>query len=189
VATVRADRGRRGLLAREARSSARTSAGAVAGARGLSSSAVHAGTVYDLAHLDPVTIEKPQRPIRTWCRFTTHVFSRAPSDGEVGPFIMDEGRRPRLFCPECYALSLHLPTARGLLADPRRHVWQTAAERNWLHRAEVTLAINGATIPYQVFFAVKRRHGPRHMMSSVWWSRPTRSIPRDSRSCSARGSL
>ena len=145
--------------------------------------AVHAGATYDLAHLDPVTIETPSeklhRSIRTLCRFTTHVFSRAPSDSEAGPFLVDEGRRPRLFCPERYALSLHLPTVMDLLADPRRHIWQTAAERNWLHRAEVALALDDATIAYQVFFAVKKaaRASPYDvdlMVESAYASDPVR---------------
>jgi len=121
---------------------------------------VIAGVLYDLAHLDPVIIEthsdKLAREIRTWCRFTTHVFSRKPEVGETGPFITDEGRRPRLFCPERYALSLHLPAAIAHLANPRRRIWETASERNWLHSAEVNLVLNGEPVGYQVFFAVKK---------------------------------
>ena len=113
----------------------------------------------DLAHLDPVTIRTPSRKlgrdIATWCRFTTHAFSRSPALGEV-PHLLDEGRRPRVFCPDRYRLSFHLPGAMALLADPGRHVWETASERNWLHRAEVEVVEGGARTNYQVFFAVKK---------------------------------
>ena len=121
---------------------------------------ISAGTHYDLAHLDPVVIETPSdklgRGIRTWCRFTTHVFTRRPEGNEPGPFIRDEGRRNRLFCPDRYALSRHLPEAMNRLADPRLHVWETAAERNWLHQVQVPLTLDGASISYNVFFAVRK---------------------------------
>jgi hypothetical protein len=128
--------------------------------------AIFQGTPYDLGHLDPIVIdtdsEKLRRSIRTWCRFTTHVFSRRPEAGEGGPFILDEGHRSRVFCPNRYALSLHLPAAMAQLSDPRRYVWQTAAERNWLHRAEVRLVVDQAPVSYQVFFAVKKARPSSH---------------------------
>lgn len=115
---------------------------------------------HDLAHLDPVTFQTPSeklgRSIMTWCRFTTHTFTRAPEPGDAGPNVWDEGRQPRVFCPDRYALSFHLPSAVNELAVPSRHVWQTAAERNWLHRAEVHVVAGGARIAYQVFFGVKK---------------------------------
>ena len=115
--------------------------------------------MYDLSHLDPVTINthstKLGREIKTWCRFTTHVFSEKAAPGQV-PFIVDEGRRPRVFCPERHALSIHLPTAMSQLADPKSHIWETAAERNWLHRAAVEMVLGGEPVDYQVFFSVKK---------------------------------
>lgn len=119
-----------------------------------------AGNSYDLAHLDPVIFDtesaKLGRTVRTWCWFTTHTFSRKCEAAETAPDILDEGRRPRMLCPDRYALSFHLPTAVAQLAEPRRYVWETAAERNWLHRAEVMVTAFGAMIAYQVFFAVKK---------------------------------
>lgn len=120
------------------------------------------GVTYDLAHLDPVTVRTPSqkigRSIITWCRFTTHTFSRSPEAGEPA-HLTDEGRRPRVFCPDRHHLSLHLPAAIAQLADPARHVWETAAERNWLHQVEVEVVEAGARTVYQVFFAVKKaRH-------------------------------
>ena len=118
-----------------------------------------AGQTYDFAHLDPVTFRTPSRKlgrdITTWCRFTTHAFSRSPGAGEVAD-LMDEGRRPRVFCPERHHLSLHLLGAILQLTDPARHVWETATERNWLHQAGVEIVAAGARTTYQVFFAVKK---------------------------------
>lgn len=117
------------------------------------------GTAHDLAHLDPVTFRTPSRKlgrdISTWCRFTTHTFSRSPEPGETAD-LMDEGRRPRVFCPDRHRLSFHLPGAVLQLADPGRHVWETASERNWLHRAEVEIVEAGDRTAYQVFFAIKK---------------------------------
>jgi len=116
---------------------------------------------HDLTHLDPVTFETPSvklgRSIRTWCWFTTHTFTKSAAPGHPGPILLDEGRRPRVFCPDRYALSYHLPTAVRLLANPDHYVWECASERNWLHRAEVVVSDpTGAAIAYQVFFALKR---------------------------------
>lgn len=119
------------------------------------------GNIYDLAHLDPVTFSTPsarlRRPIRVWCWFTTHTYTEAAPAGHVGPLVMDEGRRPRLLCPDRFTLSHHLPDVVRLLADPDRYVWEGEHERNWLHRAEVDVAdpSNGLTT-YQVFFALKK---------------------------------
>ena len=118
-------------------------------------------TSHDLGHLDPVTFAtlsaKLGRAITTWCRFTTHTFKEKAPDGHLGPSLLDEGRRPRVFCPRRYALSHQLPAAVRLLADPDRYVWEGAHERNWLHRADVALTDSaGALGTYQVFFAVKR---------------------------------
>ncbi len=116
---------------------------------------------YDLAHLDPVTFDTPSiklnRPIRTRCWFTTHTFTAQAPDAYPGPVMLDEGRRPRVFCPDRYALSHHLPATVCLLANPDLYVWEGGHERNWLHRAEVAVPdqIGGMTT-YQVFFALKR---------------------------------
>ena len=118
-------------------------------------------TSHDLGHLDPVTFATPSaklgRPIRVLCWFTTHTYTEAAPAGHAGPLVIDEGRRPRLFCPDRFALSHHLPDVVRLLADPDRYVWEGEHERNWLHRAEVDIAgsSNGLTT-YQVFFALKK---------------------------------
>lgn len=118
-------------------------------------------TSYDLSHLDPVTFETPSiklsRAILTRCWFTTHAFTEGASDGHEGPILLDEGRRPRVFCPERYALSHHLPEAVRLLKDPDRYVSEGVHERNWLHRTDITLPVPAKdAVTYQVFFAVKK---------------------------------
>lgn len=117
------------------------------------------GVLYDLAHLDPVMFRTPStklaRDITTRCRFTTHTFSRSPEPGEA-THLTDEGNRRRVFCPDRHRLSFHLPGAIGQLANPGRHVWETASERNWLHRAEIEVVEGGAHVAYQVYFAVKK---------------------------------
>lgn len=118
-------------------------------------------TSHDLGHLDPVTFATPStkidRAITTWCRFTTHTFTEQAPDGHPGPLLLDEGRRPRVFCLSRYALSYQLPAAVRLLADPDRYVWEGGHERSWLHRADVALTnAAGAPVIYQVFFAVKK---------------------------------
>lgn len=118
------------------------------------------GRAYDLTHLNPVTFltpsEKLKREITTRCRFTTHTFTRAPERGEEGGIILDEGNRPRVFCSVRYALSLRLNEAILRLTNPRLYVWETASERNWMHRVEVTIAAEGVETLYQIFFAVKK---------------------------------
>ena len=117
------------------------------------------GITYDFAYLDPVTFQTPSRKlgrdIATWCRFTTHAFSRSAEAGEIAD-LMDEGRRPRVLCPDRYRLSLHLPNAVAQLANPVRHVYEAASERNWLHQVEVEIVEAEARTTYQVFFAVKK---------------------------------
>lgn len=119
------------------------------------------GTTYDLAHLDPVAFSTPSaklgRSINVWCWFTTHTYTEAASAGYAGPFVMDEGKRQRVFCPTRYALSHHLPGVVRLLGNPDCYVLETASERNWLHQVEITITpAQGQAITYQMFFAVKR---------------------------------
>lgn len=114
---------------------------------------------YHLGHLDPVTFHthstKLCRDVITWCRFTTHSFSRSPQSGET-PHVWDEGKRPRVLCPDRYRLSLHLPRAVEKLSDPRCYIWETASERNWLYEASVDVVDGNASTSYQVFFAVRK---------------------------------
>ena len=122
---------------------------------------------HNLDHLDPVTFntpsEKLRREIVTWCRFTTHVFTRQPAAADRGPFLVDEGRRQRVFCPDRYSLSMSLPRIMRMMQDPGCYVTETAAERNWLHRAEVEIETAAGPVAYQVFFAVKKaRRADRH---------------------------
>ena len=119
------------------------------------------GTVYDLAHLDPVIFSTPStklgRPIRVWCWFTTHTYTETAPADHAGPLVIDEGRRPRVFCCARFALSHHLPDVVRLLADPDRYVWEGGHERNWLHQAVVAVTGPSNTpTTCQVFFALKK---------------------------------
>jgi len=116
---------------------------------------------HDLGHLDPVTFAtsstKLGRSIVTWCRFTTHTFTEKVPAGHPGPVLIDEGRRPRVFSPERYALSRQLPASVQLLVNPDCYIWEGAHERNWLHRADMVLpGAAGEPLIYQVFFAVQK---------------------------------
>jgi len=115
--------------------------------------------VYQFDHLDPIIFNTPSRKLSrdiiVWCRFTTHTFSRKPEAGDV-PNVFDEGRRPRVLCPDRYACSVHLPVAMRLLSDPQRYVQEAATERNWVHETSITVSHGGLARTYHVFFAVKK---------------------------------
>ncbi len=96
------------------------------------------------------------RPVLTWCRFTTHCFTRGPAPTDRPPFVTDEGRKPRVFCPDRHALSVYLPAAMRQLENADRYVVETAAERNWVHRLELEVEADAASVTYQVFFSVKK---------------------------------
>lgn len=132
--------------------------------------------LYDLGHLDPVRFQVPSdklcRAVTVRCRFSNHVFTRAlnlAADPADVPTIMD-GVRRRVFCPDRYRLSFHLPGAVLGLREPRIYVRETATRRNWLYVATIELAapapdpagavgcMPAATVPvrYQVFFALRK---------------------------------
>jgi hypothetical protein len=115
--------------------------------------------VYQFDHLDPITFRTPSiklsRDIVVWCRFTTHTFSRKPEIGET-PNIIDEGRKPRVLCPDRYAWSTHLPATITLLANPQLYIREAASERNWVYETQITLEQGGVTSAYHVFFSVRK---------------------------------
>jgi len=129
------------------------------------------GQVIDLAHLDPFVFEaastKVPRPLRINVRFTNHCFSetfdpaRHPADA---PVILD-GRRRRIFCPERYELSHHLPDLIRGLAHPGARVHQTAARRNWMYAATVELSAAGTR--YQIFFELRRATPERRRLQDL----------------------
>jgi hypothetical protein len=129
------------------------------------------GVLYDLGHLDPVRFQVPSQKLRravtVRCRFSNHVFTRAfdlETDMADAPVVMD-GIRRRVFCPDRYQLSLHLPAAILALRDPRTYVRESKARRNWLYVASIELptAKNAEGDPhpdelvrYLVFFALRK---------------------------------
>ncbi len=83
------------------------------------------GTVYDLGHLDPVRFQVPseklRRAVTIRCRFSNHVFTRTfdPRVDPAGTTIVMDGIRQRVFCPDRYRMSVHLPGAIVGLREPR----------------------------------------------------------------------
>ena len=128
--------------------------------------------LYDLGHLDPVRFqvasEKLRRPVTVRCRFTNHVFTRGfdPQVDDPSTSVIMDGIRQRVFCPDRYGLSLHLPAAILGLREPRIYVRETKAQRNWLYVAtielpaftidEQNLAPQQDIIRYQVFFTLRK---------------------------------
>lgn len=123
------------------------------------------GVLHDLGHLDPVRFQVPseklRRAVTVRCRFSNHVFTRAldPEADAVGTPIIMDGVRPRVFCPDRYRLSLHLPGVIVGLREPRIYVRETKARRNWLYVAVIELPASAADqerVRYQVFFTLRK---------------------------------
>jgi len=125
--------------------------------------------VYDLGHLDPVRFQVPseklRRAVTVRCRFSNHVFTRAfdPQSDPAGALAIMDGIRRRMFCPDRYRLSLHLPTAVLGLREARTYVRETKARRNWLYVATIEVpetpqadAPLPAPIRYQIFFTLRK---------------------------------
>lgn len=132
------------------------------------------GLVHELSHLDPFRFEansaKVPRPLRINVRFTNHCFSEAfdrtkhPADA---PAIMD-GLTRRVFCPDRYALSQHLPGLIRGLANPRVRVHETAARRNWMYAAIVEIPVAGTPgTRYQIFFELRRTAPERRRLQDL----------------------
>lgn len=124
---------------------------------------------YDLSHLEPVRLmvpsQKAQRDLSVHVRFTTHCFTEG-FDAEKHPsdeIVLDEGRRPRVFCPVRYELSPLLPGLLHGLNSPSAKVWQTAAGRNWTHSA----IVEGRGATYYLFFEVRRTPPERRRLQDV----------------------
>jgi len=133
--------------------------------------AYHRLRSHDLSHLDPFVFEavsaKVPRPLRINVRFTNHCYSEAfdprrhaPND----PTIRD-GARNRVFAPDRYALSLHLPPLIRRLATPGARVHETAARRNWMYAA--AMEIPAANTRYQIFFELRRTVAERRKFQDL----------------------
>ncbi len=72
---------------------------------------------------------------------TSHVFTRTfdPQVHAAGTSIIMDGIRQRVFCPDRYRLSFHLPAAILGLREPRVYVRETRARRNCLYVATIDL--------------------------------------------------
>jgi hypothetical protein len=95
-----------------------------------------------------VESEKLRRALTIRCRFSNHVFTRAfdPQVDPTDPPIIMDGIRQRVFCPNRYRLSVHLPGAIVSSREPRVYVRETKARRNWLYVATIEVP-SGATDP------------------------------------------
>lgn len=117
------------------------------------------GTTFDFPHLEPFMLVIPSvkanKDLRVWVRYTTHCFS-VSHDPEVhlgGELILqDHAGRDRVFCPNRYRMSVHLPAILKRLEHPDTKVTQTAVIRNWVY----TMRIEHPDGPYHVFFEVRR---------------------------------
>lgn len=123
--------------------------------------------IHDLGHLDPIRFQVPseklKRDLKVRCRFSNHTFTRSfdnEPDIATSLIIMD-GPRQRVFCPERYQLSLHLPEVITRLRFPQIYVHQTTHRRNWLYVAAVDICSDGSTAAthYQTFFTIRKASG------------------------------
>lgn len=122
-------------------------------------------TVYELDHLHPYHREhvipakgpNPERRLLLNVSYGIHCFTRDPRDGEqvAQPNWYADSRERRVFCPERWELSQHLP-----------EVINTLGQRRCLHtgRAEfVTVKVVqwGREFDYAVFFTVSKARRSR----------------------------
>ncbi len=118
-----------------------------------------------------VDSQKLRRAVTIRCRFSNHVFTRIfdPQVDPAGTLIIMDGIRQRVFCPDRYRLSVHLPGAIVGLREPRIYVRETKARRNWLYVATIELPDNASNplegvegaadrkpLRYHVFFLLRK---------------------------------
>jgi hypothetical protein len=128
------------------------------------------GQTFSLSHLNSLRLIVPsevaKRELSVHVRFTTHCFTKS-YDAEMhpagDPILMDEGGRPRTFCPVRFPLSLGLPEIIRGLNHPKMKVYQTGSRRNWLHSAMV----EGPGGPYHIFFEVRRAPAERRRQQDI----------------------
>jgi len=73
-----------------------------------------AGTVYDLTHLDPFTLEIPRsngESLRIQVQFGSHTFTEAYNGLHARDLAISDGKDLRAFCLHRYGHSLSLPAA------------------------------------------------------------------------------
>jgi len=73
------------------------------------------GTDYSLRHLDPFILPVlcGNKGYRVQVAFGAHSFTREVASGDTPDLLFMDGNKPRTFCVERYAHSLHLPAAIG----------------------------------------------------------------------------
>lgn len=128
------------------------------------------GQTYDLAHLDPLTLqvqsEMAKKTLRVGVRFSNHCFTNdydAAMHPAGFPILLDAGKRQRSFCHVRYDLSHQLPAIVQGLTHPKIQVWQTAERRNWVY----SMAVENPAGPYHVFFELRRSTDRAHDLGMV----------------------
>ncbi len=117
-------------------------------------------------------------------RFTNHCYSEAFDPNRHSPDdpAIQDGARRRVFAPERYALSLHLPALIRSLVNPGTRVHETAARRNWMYA--VAMEMPEANTRYQIFFDLRRTVPDRRrfqdldmVVESAYPAEPARAAP------------
>ena len=149
---------------------------------------VHAGEVYELSHLHPVTMnyavagtkDKPACDYIADVIFSTHCFTWGPKPGEEYDRQMvyaDSHPELRVFDPRRYKLSKHLP-------DVIPHLLKKKCIKTG-HGNFFTIEVvneNGAIVEYDVFFIASKSSKPNvvNVYIQSAYVRPGRKVPKDS---------
>lgn len=125
----------------------------------------HAGTVYDLSHLDPSVVEYIQAGTETIAAkvykvnviYTQHCFTRnIPRSGSYDKTLEHrDGKEVRLFDVDRWELSKHLPVIVRELAERTCH---HAKENNFV--TVETVAADLGVVEYDVFFVASKAMRP-----------------------------
>ncbi|MGD9668848.1 MAG: hypothetical protein AB7U75_07275 [Hyphomicrobiaceae bacterium] len=128
------------------------------------------GTVYDFAHLEPITLDvtigqgDKAETFRVLVNFGCHCFTTTYDAAVHTPdYRYTHGSELRAFCPERYAYSKGLPDILNGIGNKKVFfTW----ENNFLH---VELIVEeGQSIQYAIFFDLKRgTKGKAHVIMTV----------------------
>ena len=126
---------------------------------------------YTFAHLSPFTMRfaslSARRELRVNVTFSNHCFSFSPEDNIVYPnshHLLDQGGKPRIFCPIRYRLSKDLPELVRSLNNDKCYVWETKTRRNYNYSLEIVDPFG----PYHLFMKVSRSTNLRLQEVSVF---------------------
>lgn len=125
------------------------------------------GTIYDLAHLHPETVDyvkpakgdDPERVYHVNVTYSLHCFTHEPEDGEVVDPAMwcTDGRERRVFDLQRWQLSRLLP---GIIRDLMQQKCFHGGNRNFL-TIFIPNPADKAVLKYEVYFQVSRASQPK----------------------------